>query len=50
MLETADSLEAFREALLARYRDLPTDELVTVLAQALATINLAGRSEVQDGR
>lgn len=50
MLETADSLEAFREALLARYRDLPTDDLVTVLAQALATINLAGRSEVQDGR
>lgn len=50
MLDAADSLEAFREALLARYRDLPTDELVTVLAQALATINLAGRSEVQDGR
>lgn len=50
MLETADSLEAFRESLLARYRDLPTDDLVTVLAQALATINLAGRSEVQDGR
>ena len=50
MLDAADSLEAFRESLLARYRDLPTDELVTVLAQALATINLAGRSEVQDGR
>ena len=50
MLEAADSLEAFRETLLARYRDLPTDELVVVLAQALATINLAGRSEVQDGR
>ena len=50
MLDTADSLEAFREALLARYRDLPTDELVSVLAQALATIHLAGRSEVQDGR
>lgn len=50
MLDAADSLEAFREALLARYRDLPTEELVTVLAQALATIHLAGRSEVQDGR
>lgn len=50
MLDAADSLEAFRESLLARYRDLPTDDLVTVLAQALATINLAGRSEVQDGR
>lgn len=50
MLDAAESLEAFREALLARYRDLPTGELVTVLAQALATINLAGRSEVQDGR
>ena len=50
MLDAADSLEAFRETLLARYRDLPTEELVTVLAQALATIHLAGRSEVQDGR
>ncbi|ENO80327.1 DUF935 domain-containing protein [Thauera sp. 63] len=50
MLEAASSLEEFREQLLARYRSLPTDDLVEVLAQALAMVNLAGRSEVQDGR
>lgn len=50
MLEAASSLEEFREQLLARYRSLPTDDLVAVLAQALAMVNLAGRSEVQDGR
>lgn len=50
MLATADSLESFREQLLARYADLPRDDLVAVLATALAAVNLAGRSEVDDGR
>ena len=50
MLAAATSLEEFREQLLARYSSLSTDELVSVLAHALVAIDLAGRSEVQDGR
>lgn len=50
MLDAADSLEAFRAQLLARYADLPREQLVEVLAAALAAVDLAGRSEVDDGR
>ncbi|MCC4116359.1 DUF935 domain-containing protein [Aromatoleum toluclasticum] len=50
MLAAAGSLEEFREQLLARYEHLPAEELVTVMATALSAIELAGRSEVQDGR
>lgn len=50
MLAQAQSLEEFRAHLLARYADLPSEELVAVLATALSTVHLAGRSEVQDGR
>ena len=50
MLAAAGSLEEFREQLLARYDHLPAEQLVTVMATALSAINLAGRSEVQDGR
>jgi len=50
MLDQAESMEAFREQLLARYADLPQVDLVQVLASALAVAELAGRSEVEDGR
>lgn len=46
MLAGADSLEQFREHLLARYGDLPADDLVEVMATALAAIELRGRADV----
>ena len=50
MLANADSLEQFREQLLARYGDLPTDELVQVMTVALGAIELRGRAEVMGGQ
>lgn len=50
MLDSADSLEQFREQLLTRYKALPADELVTVMATALSAINLRGRAEVLGGQ
>lgn len=49
MLDSADSLEQFREQLLTRYKALPADELVTVMATALSAIDLRGRAEVLGG-
>lgn len=46
MLANADSLEQFREQLLARYGDLPAEDLVTVMATALSAIELRGRADV----
>ena len=46
MLASADSLEQFREQLLARYGDLPAGDLVTVMATALSAIELRGRADV----
>lgn len=50
MLDGAESLEEFREQLLARYSQLPADELVTVMATALSAIDLRGRAEVLGGQ
>ncbi len=50
MLDKAESLDEFRIALLTRYAELPADELVTVMAQALAAIELRGRAEVLAGQ
>lgn len=50
MLADADSLEQFREQLLTRYESLPADDLVTVMATALAAIELRGRAEVLGGQ
>ncbi len=50
MLDAADSLEQFREQLLTRYKSLPAEELVTVMATALSAINLRGRAEVLGGQ
>ncbi|MBL0307673.1 MAG: DUF935 domain-containing protein [Chitinophagaceae bacterium] len=46
MLGRTDSLEQFREDLLARYGDLPAGDLVTVMATALSAIELRGRADV----
>lgn len=46
MLDQADSMEQFREQLLARYGDLPAGDLVTVMAAALSAIELRGRADV----
>lgn len=50
MLANADSLEQFREQLLARYDSLPASDLVEVMAVALAAIELRGRAEVLAGQ
>lgn len=50
MLAEAESLEQFREQLVARYESLPADRLVTVMATALAAIELRGRAEVLGGQ
>lgn len=50
LLATADSLEQFREMLLARYASLPAEELVGVMAAALSVIDLRGRAEVLAGK
>ena len=50
MLDQVSSLEEFRELLLARYQHLPAGDLVTVMATALATVNLRGRAEVEAGQ
>jgi len=49
MLDQAESLEQFREQLLARYDALPAADLVTVMATALAAIELRGRADVLGG-
>ena len=49
MLADAESLEEFREQLLARYGDLPAGDLVEVMATALAAIDLRGRADVLAG-
>jgi len=50
MLAAADSLDQFREQLLARYGDLPAGDLVEVMATALAAIELRGRADVLAGK
>jgi len=50
MLDQVQSLEEFREQLLARYQHLPADQLVTVMAAALAAVNLQGRADVEAGK
>lgn len=49
MLANANSLEEFRTQLLARYENLPANDLVEVMAAALAAIELRGRAEVLGG-
>jgi phage gp29-like protein len=56
IVEQAQSLPELRDALLAAYGDLPTDELARVMELGFAAAELAGRylahveSEVSDGR
>jgi phage gp29-like protein len=49
MLSTAGSLEEFRARLLAAYPKLDGAALTQTLTTARATLNLAGRSDVEDG-
>jgi phage gp29-like protein len=48
MLEAAESLEEFQSMLLAGYSELDAKDMEDALALALAAMNLAGRSEVED--
>ena len=50
MLANAESLEQFREQLLARYNDLPANDLVEIMALALGAIELRGRADVLGGQ
>ena len=50
MLANTESLEQFREQLIARYESLPAGQLVTIMATALAAIELRGRADALVGR
>ncbi|MEO1766781.1 DUF935 domain-containing protein [Thiobacter aerophilum] len=47
IVDSAESLPALRDALLAAYGDLPTDDLAEVMAMGMAAAHLAGRFDVQ---
>lgn len=49
LIDTTNSLEDLREGLLNLYEDMPGDQLARVLQEAIATANLAGRSDVDEG-
>lgn len=49
LVATADSLEDLRDSILSLYEDMPSDQLAQVLQKAVATANLAGRSDVDEG-
>jgi phage gp29-like protein len=46
LLGEVKSLEEFRDRLLERYRELPTEELATVMQRALVAAELAGMVDV----
>ena len=46
LLSEVDSLEEFRDRLLERYQDLPTDELATLMQRAMVAAELAGMTDV----
>jgi phage gp29-like protein len=46
LLGEVKSLEEFRDRLLERYRDLPTDELATLMQRAFVAAELAGMADV----
>ncbi len=46
LVDTAPSLEALRDALMAAYGDLPSDRLAEIMAMAFAAAELAGRYDV----
>lgn len=47
LVDEAESLEALRDALLAAYGDLPSDQLAEVMALGFAAAHLAGRYDVE---
>ncbi|MEW6562749.1 MAG: DUF935 domain-containing protein [Pseudomonadota bacterium] len=49
IVQSATSLEALRDDLLASFGDLPSDDLVKVMSAAFAVAELAGMSDVSDG-
>jgi phage gp29-like protein len=48
MLQSASSLEEFREMLLAAWPDLDTEKMVESMTRAFMALDLAGRAEVVD--
>jgi phage gp29-like protein len=50
MLEAADSLEEFREMLLAAYPKLDATDMAKTLAAAMTAMTLAGKADVEDGQ
>lgn len=50
LTDQAESLDALRDALLAAYGDLDTQELTNVMAMAFATADLAGRFDAREER
>jgi phage gp29-like protein len=49
IVNNAQSLESLRDDLLASFADLPSDELVKVMAAGFAVAELAGMGDVSDG-
>ncbi len=47
MLETAESLEEFREMLLAAYGDLPEEQMAQVMAAGIGVAQAAGRFDIE---
>jgi hypothetical protein len=50
IVNNAESLEALRDDLLASFADLPSDELVKVMAAGFAVAEMAGMADVGDGK
>lgn len=50
IVNKAESLESLRDDLLASFADLPSDELVKVMAAGFAVAEMAGMADVGDGK
>ncbi|MDR1646825.1 MAG: DUF935 domain-containing protein [Zoogloeaceae bacterium] len=50
MLEAADSLEEFREMLLAAYPKLDSTDMAKTLTAAMTAMTLAGKADVEEGK
>lgn len=49
LVQNASSLEEIRDGMFAMYSEMPTEQLATVMQQAIAAAELAGRTDVSDG-
>ena len=50
LVMTAESLPELRDSIYALYQDLPSEQLATLMAEAMAAAELGGMVEVEEGR